>query len=252
VAGRQGAAAHNYGQAFGKVQVLRQVQVMGAAALAMTALLGGCGQKDAGAPANAQDSAVSAPAAVPQAKGPHIVALGDSLLAGYGITPPEAYPARLEAALRAQGISATVTNAGVSGDTTADGLARIDFTLGGQKPDLVLISLGGNDMLRGLSPQQARANLDGILTKLDEKKIPVVLLGMMAAPNMGAAYAKAFDPIYPDLAKKHHAALVPLFVASINGKEGMQLPDHIHPTPAGVEAMVKATIGTVKDALPKG
>lgn len=218
--------------------------VVMAAMLALAA----CGQKQETASSQSADSAQS----VPQAQGPKIVALGDSLLAGYGITPPQAYPARLEAALRAQGVPATVTNAGVSGDTTADGLARLDFTLGGQKPDMVLISLGGNDMLRGLSPETARSNLDAILTKLDEKHIPVVLLGMMAAPNLGKDYARRFDAIYPDLAKKHHAALVPLFVASINGKEGLQLPDHIHPTPEGVEAMVKATIGTVKDALPKG
>ncbi len=217
--------------------------VVMAAVLALAA----CGQKQETASSQSAASAQS----VPQAQGPRIVALGDSLLAGYGITPPQAYPARLEAALRAQGVPATVTNAGVSGDTTADGLARLDFTLGGQTPDLVLILLGSNDMLRGLSPETARSNLDAILTKLDEKHIPVVLLGMMAAPNLGKDYARRFDAIYPDLAKKHHAALVPLFVASINGKEGLQLPDHIHPTPEGVEAMVKATIGTVKDALPK-
>jgi acyl-CoA thioesterase-1 len=216
--------------------------------MALVLALGACGQKEEAASPQSAASAQSEP----QAKGPHIVALGDSLLAGYGITPPQAYPARLEAALRAQGVAATVTNAGVSGDTTADGLARLDFTLGGQKPDLVLISLGGNDMLRGLSPETARSNLDAILTRLDDKHIPVVLLGMMAAPNLGKDYGRRFDTIYPDLAKKHHTALVPLFVASINGKEGLQLPDHIHPTPEGVEAMVKATIGTVKDALPKG
>jgi acyl-CoA thioesterase-1 len=199
-------------------------------------------------------SAQSAADAGPVVRGParSIVALGDSLLAGYGLRPNEAYPPRLEAALRSAGINARVVNAGVSGDTTADGLARIDFTLGNATPDLVLISLGGNDMLRGLSPAQTRANLDGILTRLDARHVPVVLLGMMAAPNMGADYARAFDAIYPDLAKKHHATLVPFFMAPINGKDGLQLPDHIHPTPTGVEAMVKATVDTVAGALPKG
>ncbi|WP_245653836.1 arylesterase [Novosphingobium rosa] len=225
---------------------MRQAGMM-VAVLAAALALGGCGQKPEDAASGGAASAQSAP----QAQGARIVALGDSLLAGYGITPQQAYPARLEAALRAQGVAASVTNAGVSGDTTADGLARLDFTLGGQKPDLVLISLGGNDMLRGLPPETARANLDAILTSLKKKHIPVVLLGMMAAPNMGKAYGKSFDAIYPDLAKKHHAALVPFFMAPIMGKEGMQLPDHIHPTPEGVEAMVKATIGTVKGALPK-
>lgn len=219
--------------------------------VALVAALGGCKGE---AP---QEAASSAPevAATQQApvSGPerHIVALGDSLLAGYGLRPEQAYPPRLEAALRAAGVNAFVVNAGVSGDTTADGLARIDFTLGSATPDLVLLSLGGNDMLRGLSPAQTRANLEAILTKLDQRHVKVVLLGMMAAPNMGADYARAFDAIYPALAKKHHAALVPFFMAPINGKAGMQLPDHIHPTPEGVEAMVKDTIGTVQGALPK-
>lgn len=224
--------------------------------------LGACGQ-GADEP-SAQSLAASTPAEAPSSassaavSGPerHIVALGDSLLAGYGLRPEQAYPPRLEAALRGAGINAHVVNAGVSGDTTADGLARLDFTLGsiesgGGKVDLLLLSLGGNDMLRGLPPAATRANLEAILTRLDAHHIPVVLLGMMAAPNMGADYAKAFDAIYPDLARKHHAALVPFFMAPINGKPGMQLPDHIHPTPEGVEAMVKATLPTVEQALPQ-
>jgi acyl-CoA thioesterase-1 len=204
------------------------------------------------------DSAASSAQAGPAVQGParQIVALGDSLLAGYGLRPEQAYPPRLEAALRGAGINASVVNAGVSGDTTADGLARIDFTLGALggavKPDLVLISLGGNDMLRGLPVAQTRANMDAILAKLDARHVPVVVLGMMAAPNMGADYAKAFDAIFPELARKHHATLVPFFMAPINGKAGLQLPDHIHPTPQGVEAMVQATLPTVTGALPKG
>jgi acyl-CoA thioesterase-1 len=185
-----------------------------------------------------------------------IVALGDSLLAGYGLRPEQAYPPRLEAALRKAGINASVVNAGVSGDTTADGLARVDFTLGpvggSASPDLVLVSLGGNDMLRGLPVAQTRANLDALLGRLEARHVKVVMLGMMAAPNMGADYAKSFDAIFPDLARKHHAALVPFFMAPINGKPGMQLPDHIHPTPQGVEAMVKDTLPVVEGALPQG
>ncbi|MDE1918537.1 MAG: arylesterase [Sphingomonadales bacterium] len=224
--------------------------------------LSACGQ--AGGEQSAQDPVTATPsdapsgASSPAVAGPErrIVALGDSLLAGYGLRPEQAYPPRLEAALRSAGINARVVNAGVSGDTTADGLARLDFTLssiesGGGKVDLLLLSLGGNDMLRGLSPAATRANLEAILGKLDAHHIPVVLLGMMAAPNMGADYAKAFDAIYPDLARQHHAALVPFFMAPINGKPGMQLPDHIHPTPEGVEAMVKATLPTVEGALPQ-
>ena len=216
--------------------------------------LGGC-DKPVGAPftgVEAESAASSAPvAAAVQGPARRIVALGDSLLAGYGLRPEQAYPPRLEAALRRAGVNASVVNAGVSGDTTADGLARIDFTLGASQPDLVLISLGGNDMLRGLPVAQTRANLDALLGKLEARHVPVVVLGMMAAPNMGADYARGFDAIFPDLAKKHHAALVPFFMAPINGKAGLQLPDHIHPTPQGVEAMVAATLPTVRGALPK-
>lgn len=227
---------------------------MGRMATVMLAALalGACDKAPVAAPE--ADSAASSAQAGPAVQGParQIVALGDSLLAGYGLRPEQAYPPRLEAALRAAGINASVVNAGVSGDTTADGLARVDFTLGAGKPDLVLISLGGNDMLRGLPVAQTRANMDAILAKLDARHVPVVVLGMMAAPNMGADYAKAFDAIFPDLARKHHATLVPFFMAPINGKAGLQLPDHIHPTPQGVEAMVQATLPTVTGALPKG
>ncbi len=232
---------------------------MGAGMLAVLAL-GGCDKapEPARAPAGEAVSTVSSADSGPAVQGParRIVALGDSLLAGYGLRPEQAYPPRLEAALRAQGIDARVVNAGVSGDTTADGLARVDFTLGpagtGAAPDLVLVSLGGNDMLRGLPVAQTKANLDALLGKMDQRHVKVVLLGMMAAPNMGAEYGKAFDAIFPDLARKHHAALVPLFVSAINGKAGLQLPDHIHPTPRGVEAMVTDTLPVVEGALPKG
>ena len=184
----------------------------------------------------------------------HIVALGDSLLAGYGLRTEEAYPPRLEAALRARGINAQVVNAGVSGDTTADGLARLDFTLASQNPppDLVLLSLGGNDMLRGLPVAQAKANLDAILTRLEDRHIRVVVLGMLAAPNMGPDYAGPFNAMFAQLARKHHAALVPFFLKAVYQRPGLQLPDHIHPTAPGVEAMVADTIGVVTGALGCG
>jgi acyl-CoA thioesterase-1 len=180
--------------------------------------------------------------------------LGDSLLAGYGLSPQEAYPQRLQQALRARGINAQVVNAGVSGDTTADGLARIDFTLGNQSapPDLVILSLGGNDMLRGLPVAQTRANLDAILARLGERKAKVVVMGMLAAPNMGPEYAGQFNAIFPDLARKHGATLEPFFLKAIFGHAELQLPDHIHPTAAGVDAMVAATVDKVAGALPKG
>ena len=215
-------------------------------------LLSACGGKAPEAPAGQASAAASAvPSVAPQGPVVRIVALGDSLFAGYGLRPEQAYPVRLEAALRARGINAQVVNAGVSGDTTEDGLARLDFTLGGGKVDLVVISLGGNDMLRGLPVARTRANMDAILTGLDKRKVPVVVMGMLAAPNMGPDYARDFNAVFPALSKAHHAALVPFFLKPIFGRADLQLPDHIHPTAPGVEAMVADTVGVVAGALPK-
>jgi acyl-CoA thioesterase-1 len=217
-------------------------------ALAGILALGACGpagQQEAKAP---QQQASAAPASQPQGPQVHIVALGDSLFAGYGLRAEEAYPVRLEAALRAHGVNASVINAGVSGDTTEDGLARLQFTLSsqGQAPDMVLISLGGNDMLRGLPLDRTKANLDAILDELAKRHIKTVVMGMLAAPNMGPDYAKQFNAIFPALAKKHGAVLVPFFLKPIFGKPALQLPDHIHPTAQGVESMVAATVDAVK------
>ena len=197
---------------------------------------------------------VAAPAPVPlphpQARVLRVVALGDSLLAGYGLTPQTAYPARLEAALRRSGVNASVVNAGVSGDTSEDGLARLDFALGkGEPPALVLISLGGNDALRGLPPAKTRDTMDALLAKLAARHIPAVVLGMMAPPNMGPDYARDFNAIFPDVAARHKAGLVPFFLAPVFNQPTLQLPDHIHPTAAGVEAMVAATLPVVRDRL---
>jgi len=190
-----------------------------------------------------------AAAQTPAPQGPEklVVAIGDSLFAGYGLRPEQAYPVRLQAALRARGINARVVNAGVSGDTTADGLARLAFTLGSQPrtPDLVLISLGGNDLLRGLPPEQARANLDAMLAELGRRKVPVVLMGMLAPPNMGKDYVRRFDAIYPALAEKHDAALISFFLHGVITRAELRLPDRIHPTAQGVEAMVEETEGVV-------
>ncbi|MEJ2409661.1 MAG: arylesterase [Novosphingobium sp.] len=182
-----------------------------------------------------------------------ILAFGDSLLAGYGLKDGESYPARLEQALRARGVNARITNAGVSGDTTAAGLERLDFTLKSQteKPELAIISLGGNDMLRGLPPEQTHKNLDAILKRLTDAHIKVVLLGMLAAPNLGKDYAKTFNPIYPQLAQKYGAVLVPFFLQPVIDKPDLMQPDHMHPTAIGVDAIVSATVDDVADALPK-
>lgn len=216
-------------------------------------LVAGCSAEEQAPPAPPKVSAVDAPPQVPvMGQERRIVAFGDSLFAGYGLKVGEGYPAKLEAALRARGINARIADAAVSGDTTAGGLQRLAFTLDSQsaKPDLVLISLGGNDMLRGLPTEQTRANLDAILTELGKRGIPAVLMGMLAAPNLGADYRRGFDPIYPALAKKHGAGLVPFFLQPVTGRPDLIQADRIHPTAVGIEAMVAATVETVSQKLP--
>lgn len=195
-------------------------------------------------------SAAQASAPVP-ADAPVILAFGDSLYAGYHLNPGEGYPPRLEAALNASGVPARVVNAGVSGDTTAAALQRLKFTLDNQpvKPTLALVGLGGNDMLRGLPPAETRANLDAILTEFDQRGIPIVLTGMLAAPNLGADYRKQFNPIWPELAKKHKAGLVPFFLAPVLGNKALMLEDNVHPNAQGVDRIVVATKDEVAKAL---
>ena len=218
--------------------------------LATPALLAGCKNE---APVAEQSPVAAQTAAAPQGDELVILALGDSLFAGYGLEPGQSYPAHLEAALRARGIKARIVNAGVSGDTTGGGLLRTDFVLNdsARKPALVIISLGGNDMLRGLSPAETRKNLDALLAKFAAAKVPVLLLGMLAAPNLGADYAKAFNPIYPGLAKKYGAGLVPFFLQPLVEKPQLVQADHIHPTLAGIDVLVGSTIDPVVKALPK-
>jgi len=216
-------------------------------------LLTGCDKQPNPAP-QASDAPLTAPSPVP-VMGPErpILAFGDSLLAGYGLKDGESYPSKLEAALRARGVNARISNAGVSGDTTAAALQRLAFTLDNQpaKPDLAIISLGGNDMLRGLPPAQAKDNLSKILQTFKDRNIRVVLLGMLAAPNLGKDYAANFNPIYPTLARQYGAVLVPFFLQPVIGKPDLVQPDHVHPTALGVEEIVAATVDDVADALPK-
>ena len=220
----------------------------------MALALSGCGSGDAPKAPPSQQPGAEAPPEVPvMGEEQRIFALGDSLFAGYGLRPEESYPMRLEAALRARGINARMVNAGVSGDTSADGAGRLAFALDAQDkpPVLALVCLGGNDMLRGLPPEQTRANLDAILTELQKRKIPVVLMGMLAPPNMGADYRAKFDSIYPALAKKHGARLVPFFLQPVMGKAVLIQQDHIHPNATGVNEIVAATVGEVAKSLPK-
>jgi acyl-CoA thioesterase-1 len=182
-----------------------------------------------------------------------VLAFGDSLLAGYGLHDGESYPAKLEAALRARGINARIVNAGVSGETTAQGLARLRGVLDGQSvtPELVVISLGANDMLQGRPPDETRADLAAILQLLKGRGTRVVLLGMMAAPDLNAGYARDFNPIYPSLAHQFGAVLVPFFLQPLQGKPDLVQPDRIHPTALGIEEMVAATVDDVAGALPR-
>ncbi|HUH77888.1 MAG TPA: arylesterase [Devosia sp.] len=217
------------------------------------ALLAGCGSEEQ-QPAPVKASAVEAPPDVPVMGAERsILAFGDSLFTGYGLEAGEGYPERLEAALRARGINARIVNGGVSGDTTAAGRQRLAFALDSQSrpPELVLISLGGNDMLRGISPEQTRENLDAMLAELQKRGIPAVLMGMLSPPNLGSEYRAKFDPIYPALAKKYDAKLVPFFLEPVLDRPGLVQQDHIHPTAEGIDAMVNATVDDAADALPK-
>lgn len=199
-------------------------------------------------------SAIEAPPEIP-VMGPErvILAFGDSLLAGYRLEDGEGYPERLEASLRANGINARMTNAGVSGDTTQAGLQRLAFTLDSMKtrPELAIVSLGGNDMLRGLPPEQTRANLAAMIGELKQRGIRVLLLGMLAAPNLGKDYAARFDPIFPQLAEEHGVALVPFFLQPVIDQPELIQEDHVHPTAQGIEEMVAATLDDVEQALGK-
>ncbi len=226
------------------------------AAIALMALLlmsctdGTSNANDKGATENPQASAAAPLGPDTQL----VVVFGDSLYAGYGLPPDQGLAPELQRALIAAGRDVRVHNAGVSGDTTAAGLARLAFTLDGlpRKPDLVLVGLGGNDMLRGLSPEQTRANLDAILTELDRRGIAAMLTGMQASLNMGQDYVAAFNPIYADLARKHDAALYPFFLAPVIGQNNLFLADGIHPNATGIDRIVAALAPQVAAALPAG
>lgn len=181
-----------------------------------------------------------------------ILAFGNSLFAGYGLGSGESYPDRLQSALRARGVNADVTNAGVSGDTTAAGLQRLAFTLDAQsaKPDLFILELGGNDLLRGLSPNETRANLAAMLAELKKRGIPVLLMGMRAPPNYGPDYQAQFDALYRDLAREYNAALIPFWLEAIYEDQSLFQADRIHPTAEGIERLVASTVGEVQASLP--
>jgi len=193
-------------------------------------------------------------AAVPAAAKERLVlALGDSLTAGYQLPPADSFPAQLQAALRKEGRQVTVHNAGVSGDTSAAGRARLGWVLKGlkAKPDLAIVALGANDMLRGQKSTDMKVNLDAIVGDLKKQGIPVILAGMLAAPNMGQAYAKEYNAVFPAVAKSHGVALYPFFTNGVTANPKLLLADGMHPNKAGVGVMVKGILPTVRTQLDR-
>lgn len=180
-----------------------------------------------------------------------IVGFGDSLMAGYGLSSGEGFTDRLQAALQAKGHNAIVQNAGVSGDTTSGGLARIDWSVP-DGTDLVILELGANDMLRGIQPEVTRKNLDAMLARLKERKIPVLLAGMLAAPNLGSDYRQAFDGIYPELAARYGVTLYPFFLDGVAGNASLALQDGMHPNAKGVDKMVQRVLPVVEGLIASG
>jgi len=180
--------------------------------------------------------------------GLRLLVLGDSLSAGYGLNPEDSFPSQLEEALDAAGYDVHVINAGVSGDTTAGGLSRLEWALA-DKPHIVLVELGGNDALRGLPPTETSANLDSILARLKKDGVRVILAGMQAPRNLGNDYTVEFDAIYPRLAGKYEVALYPFFLDGVAFDPALNQPDGIHPNPAGVKVIVNKILPLLESAL---
>ena len=201
------------------------------AALALAAAA--CGAKpEPPATSTAATNATSATAAAPASTQPRIVALGDSLTAGLGLAPDQAYPALLQARLKGAGLDYEVINAGVSGDTSAGGLERLEWALQGNVK-ILIVALGGNDALRGLPADALAANLSQIIERARARQIRVVLAGMEAPPNYGRDYIVSFHKVYPALAEKYQVAFVPFLLQNVAGLAELNQADGIHPTPAG-------------------
>ncbi|SON58070.1 Arylesterase precursor [Hartmannibacter diazotrophicus] len=178
-----------------------------------------------------------------------ILALGDSLTAGLGLDPEDAFPAKLEVALNARGYNTSIFNAGVSGDTTSGGLARLEWSLGAGA-DAAIVELGANDAFRGVDPKLVQQNLDTIITTLQQKGVKVLLAGMLSPPNMGEAYASEFNAVFPELARKHGVLFFPFFLKDVAADPALNQGDGIHPTAAGVDVIV-ANILPLAETLVK-
>ena len=174
-----------------------------------------------------------------------IIAFGDSLTAGHGLPVSAAFPAQLQKALETTGRKIVIENAGVSGDTTQAGLDRLDWSIG-DGIDGVIVELGANDALRGLDPAQTRSALDQIIVRLKARKIPVMLAGMRAPPNLGADFQQRFDSIFPDLAREHGLILYPFFLDGVAGRRELNQNDGIHPTADGIKLIVERILPSVE------
>jgi len=211
-----------------------------------------CGPRD-GLPAGRREAPPSADAKSPApapASRPRIVVLGDSLTAGLGLSPDQAYPALLQRRLNDEGLAYDVVNAGVSGDTSAGGLSRLNWALDGDVRVLI-VALGGNDALRGLPPAELRHNLSRIIEQAQARKIAVVLAGMEAPPNYGRDYTVAFRQVYPDLAKLYHVTLLPFLLDGVAGHETLNQPDGIHPTAAGARIVADNVWSVLRPLVEK-
>jgi len=184
------------------------------------------------------------------AKDVTILAFGDSLTAGFGVEPGDSFPAQLEAALKAKGHAVRIVNAGVSGDTSAAGRDRLDWALT-DDVDAVIVELGANDALRGISPAETRIALTDILTALKKRNVPVLLAGMLAPRNLGQDYAAAYDPIFPELAQTYSAVYYPFFLDGVATQSQLNQADGIHPNKAGVAEIVTRILPSVEALLAK-
>jgi acyl-CoA thioesterase I len=244
----EGAGVRKTWRSYGAAAALVQAALLLAACSAAT--------EDTTAPANVAAAAAGEPAPAVASKpvaGPErlVLALGDSLYAGYGLPRGASLPDAIERRLREGGVNARLVNAGVSGDTSAGGRRRLAYTLDNldRKPDLVLLGLGGNDLLRQIDPAETRANLDAMLNELDRRGIPVVLTGMVAAPNLGPDFAAKFNAIWPELAREHKAGLDPFILQGVIGDRSAMLPDGIHPSAAGVNRIADRLAPLVRQRL---
>lgn len=191
---------------------------------------------------------LAAPGPISAAETQRVIMLGDSITAGYGLPQQDALPVRLQQALTERGLNVEIENAGVSGDTTAGGLSRLDWAVQGE-PDLVIVALGGNDGLRGIDPADTRRNMAGIVEQLSARGIPVLIAGMLAPPNMGGDYARDFNAIFPEVAEKYDATLYPFLLDGVAAEPELNQPDGIHPNAEGAKIIAERMATPVAEAL---